>query len=107
MSAYELALLLAVAGGAAAAALALEPAARALGVPTPLVFLLGGLALGQLWGGSHAAARPDAIAIFGTAALVIVLLQGGFACGLGALRSQLAPVLALGLVGTGATFALV
>jgi potassium/hydrogen antiporter len=107
MSAHELALLLAVAGGAAAAALALEPAARALGVPTPLAFLLGGLALGQLWGGSHAAARPDAIAIFGTAALVIVLLQGGFACGLGALRSQLAPVLALGLVGTGATFALV
>ena len=55
MSAHELALLLAVAGGAAAAALALEPAARALRVPTPLAFLLGGLALGQLWGGSHAA----------------------------------------------------
>jgi potassium/hydrogen antiporter len=104
---HELALLLAVAGGAAAAALALEPAARALGVPTPFAFLLGGLALGQLWDGSHAAARPDGIAIFGTVALVIVLLQGGFVCGFGALRRQLAPVLALGVVGTGVTFGLV
>ena len=59
MSAHELALLLAVAGGAAAAALALEPVARALGVPTPLAFLLGGLLLGELWDGSHAAARPE------------------------------------------------
>ena len=107
MSAHELALLLAVAGGAAAAALALEPLARRLGVPTPLAFLLGGLLLGELWDGSHAAARPDAIAVFGTVALVIILLQGGFACGLGAIRSQLAPVLTLGIAGTAATFALV
>jgi cell volume regulation protein A len=107
MSAHELALLLAVAGAAAAAALALEPLARALGVPTPLAFLLGGLALGQLWGGSHAAARPDGIAIFGTVALVIVLLHGGFNCGLQAVRRQIAPVLALGVAGTAATFGLV
>jgi len=107
VSAHELALLLAVAGGAAAAALALEPLARRLGVPTPLAFLLGGLLLGELWDGSHAAARPDAIAVFGTVALVIILLQGGFACGLGAIRSQLAPVLTLGIAGTAATFALV
>jgi cell volume regulation protein A len=107
VSAHELALLLAVAGGAVCAALAIEPAARALGVPTPLAFLLGGLALGELWGGSHAAARPDAIAVFGTVALVIVLLQGGFACGLTAVRRQIAPVLALGVGGTAATFGLV
>jgi cell volume regulation protein A len=107
VSAHDLALLLAVAGGAAAAALALEPLARRLGVPTPLAFLLGGLLLGELWDGSHAAARPDAIAVFGTVALVIILLQGGFACGLGAIRSQLAPVLTLGIAGTAATFALV
>jgi cell volume regulation protein A len=106
VTAYELALLLAVAGGAAAAALALEPVARALGVPTPLAFLLGGLVLGELWDGSHAAARPDGIAIFGTVALVIVLLQGGFACGLTAVRRQIAPVLALGVAGTAATFGL-
>ncbi len=107
MSTHELALLLAVAGVAATAALALEPAARSLGIPTPLVFLLGGLGLGLIWGGSHAAARPDAIAIFGSVALVIVLLQGGLATGLGAVRRQLAPVLALGVVGTGVTFGLV
>jgi potassium/hydrogen antiporter len=107
MSAHELALLLAVAGGAAVAALALEPLARALGIPTPLVFLLGGLVLGQLWDDSHAAARPDVIAIFGTVALVIVLLQGGFNCGLAAVRRQIAPVLALGIAGTAATFGLV
>jgi cell volume regulation protein A len=107
VSAHELALLLAVAGGAAAAALALEPLARRLGVPTPLAFLLGGLALGQVWDGSHAAARPDAIAIFGTVALVIVLLQGGFACGLTVVRRQIAPVLVLGIAGTAATFGLV
>src|ERR1700712_1173822 len=107
MSAHELALLLAVAGAAVWAALAIEPAARALGVPTPLAFLLGGLALGELWGGAHAAARPDAIGVFGTVALVIVLLQGGFNCGLTAVRSQIAPVLALGIGGTAATFGLV
>jgi cell volume regulation protein A len=107
VSAHELALLLAVAGGAAAAALALEPVARALGVPTPLAFLLGGLLLGELWNGSHAAARPDGIAVFGTVALVIVLLQGGFVCGLTAVRRQIAPVLALGIAGTAATFGLV
>ncbi|MDX6618643.1 MAG: potassium/hydrogen antiporter, partial [Gaiellales bacterium] len=64
-------------------------------------------ALGELWGGSHAAARPGDIAIFGTVALVIVLLQGGLACGLAAVRRQLAPVLALGIAGTAATFGLV
>jgi cell volume regulation protein A len=107
MSAHELALLLAVAGGAAAAALALEPLARALGVPTPLAFLLGGLLLGELWDGSHSAARPSTIAIVGTVALVIVLLQGGYACGLAAVREQLAAVLGLGIAGTAATFGLV
>lgn len=107
MSAHELALLLAVAGGAAAAALALEPLARALGVPTPLAFLLGGLLLGELWDGSHSAARPSTIAIVGTVALVIVLLQGGYVCGLAAVREQLAAVLGLGIAGTAATFGLV
>jgi cell volume regulation protein A len=107
VTAHELALLLAVAGGAVCAALAIEPAARELGVPTPLAFLLGGLALGELWDGSHAAARPGDIAVFGTFALVIVLLQGGFTCGLSAVRRQIAPVLALGVVGTAATFGLV
>jgi cell volume regulation protein A len=107
VSVHDLALLLAVAGGVAIAALAVEPLARRLGVPTPLAFLLGGLALGQLWNGSHAAARPDVIAVFGTVALVIVLLHGGFACGLTAVRRQIAPVLVLGIAGTAATFGLV
>jgi cell volume regulation protein A len=107
VSAHELALLLAVAGGAAAAALAREPRARSLGVPTPLAFLLGGLVLGELWDGSHAAARPSTIAVVGTVALVIVLLQGGYVCGLRAVREQLAAVLALGIAGTAATFGLV
>ena len=107
MTAHELALLLAVAGGAVCVALAIEPAARARGVPTPLVFLLGGVALGELWNGPRAAARPGVIATFGTIALVTVLLQGGFACGLAAVRRQIAPVLALGIAGTAATFALV
>ena len=107
MSAHELALLSALAGAAAAAALALEPAARALGFPTPLAFLLGGLALGELWDGSHPVARPDDIAIFGTVALIVVLLQSGFACGLAALRAQLGAVLGLGIVVTAATFGLV
>lgn len=107
MSEHALALLLTVAGGAAVAALALEPIARRLGVPTPLAFLVGGLLVGELWHGSHSAARPDSIAVVGTVALVIILLQGGFACGIGAVRRQLAPVLVLGLAGTAATFALV
>jgi cell volume regulation protein A len=107
VSAHDLALLLAVAGGAAVAALALEPLARRVGIPTPLVFLLGGLVLGQLWDDSRSAAHPDVIAIFGTVALVIVLLQGGFNCGLEAVRRQIAPVLALGVAGTAATFGLV
>ena len=107
MRAHELALLLAVAGGAATAALALEPLARRLGVPTPLAFLLGGLLLGELWNTSGEAASPGTITIVGTSALVVVLLQGGYACGLAAVRAQLAPVLSLGIVGTAATFGLV
>ena len=107
MSTHDLALLFAVAGAAAVAALALEPLARAIGLPTPLVFLLGGLLLGELWTGSHDAAGPDVIAIFGTIALVIVLLQGGLQCGLEAVRSQIAPVLSLGIAGTAVTFGLV
>src|SRR4051812_45463815 len=66
MTAHELALLLAVAGGAVCAALAIEPAARALGVPTPLAFLLGGLVLGELWDGPQPAARSGDIAVLGT-----------------------------------------
>ena len=107
MSAHELALLATLAGAGAAAALALEPFARALGFPTPLAFLLGGLALGELWDGSHPVARPDDIAIFGTIALILVLLHSGFACGFAALRAQLAAVVALGIVGTVATFGLI
>src|SRR4051795_10388043 len=106
MSAHQLALLLAVAGGAAPAALALEPLALGLGVPTPLAFLLGGLMLGELWNTSGEAASPGTITIVGTSALVVVLLQGGYACGLVAVRAQLAPVLSLGIVGTAATFGL-
>lgn len=106
-SAHDLALLATLAGVAAAAALALEPFARALAFPTPLAFLLGGLALGELWDGSHPVARPDDIAIFGTVALIIVLLNSGFACGFVAMRAQLGAVLALGVVGTAATFGLV
>ncbi len=107
MSAHDLALLCALAGAGAMAALALEPVARALGFPTPLAFLLGGLALGELWNGSHPAARPDGIAVFGTVALIVILLQGGFESGLGALRAQLPAVLTLGIAGTAGTFALV
>ena len=107
MSAHDLALLATLAGAAAAAALALEPFARALGFPTPLAFLLGGLMLGELWDGSHPVARPDDIAIFGTVALIVVLLHSGFACGFVALRAQLGAVIALGVVGTAATFGLV
>jgi cell volume regulation protein A len=107
MRAHELAVLLAVAGGAATAALALEPLARRLGVPTPLAFLLGGLLLGELSDTSGEAASPGTITIVGTSALVVVLLQGGYACGLAAVRAQLAPVLSLGIAGTAATFGLV
>ena len=107
MSAHDLALLATLAGAAAAAALALEPFARALGFPTPLAFLLGGLMLGELWDGSHPVARPDDIAIFGTVALIVVLLHSGFACGFVALRAQLGAVIALGVVGTAVTFGLV
>ena len=107
MSAHQLALLLAVAGAAAVAALALEPFARTLRVPTPLAFLLGGLLLGELWAGSHPAAQPGDIATVGTVALVIILLQGGIGCGLGAVREQIGVVLGLGIAGTAATFALV
>jgi cell volume regulation protein A len=107
VSPHDLALLLALGGVGILAALALEPLAPALGVPTPLAFLLAGLGLGELWHGSQAAASPDDIAIFGTAALIVILLQGGFASGLSAMRAQLPAVLTLGIAGTAATFGLV
>ena len=106
MSAHELALLLAVAGGAAAAALALEPVARALGVPTPLAFLLGGLLLGEFWDGrTRRRARHDCDRRHGRtrdrAAARWLRLRSA------AVREQLAAVLGLGIAGTAATFGLV
>jgi cell volume regulation protein A len=106
VSAHQLALLLAVVGAMGVAALAAERFAHALRVPTPLVFLLGGLLLGELWTGSHPAAQPGDLTTFGTVALVIILVQGGIGCGLGAVREQLGVVLGLGILGTAATFAL-
>jgi potassium/hydrogen antiporter len=89
------------------AALGTERHFQRLGVPAPLVFLLVGFGLGSIWTVARDAVTPERLTIVGTLALIVILLQGGLDCGLIALRKELAPVLALGLFGTLATFALI
>ena len=96
-----------VAAALLGAALGADRLFHRIGVPAPLAFLLAGLALGNAWGASTAAITPERLTIVGTLALVVILLQGGLDSGLAALRRELAPVLALGVIGTGITFGLV
>jgi cell volume regulation protein A len=89
------------------AALALEPTARRLEVAVPLVFLGLGLALGALSATARGEVDAAHLQTAGTIALVLILVDGGLRTGIVALRRVLAPVLALGVVGTIVTFLLV
>jgi cell volume regulation protein A len=91
----------------ALAALVLERPARRLGLPAPLAFLAIGAVLGLVWSPATAATRGSALTVLGSIALIVILLDGGLATGIAAIRRELAGVLAFGVVGTVATFALV
>ena len=88
------------------AALGADRHFQRIGIPAPLAFLLAGIALGTFWSAAATAVTPQRLTVVGTLALVVILLQGGLDSGLAALRRGLAPVLALGIAGTAATFAL-
>jgi cell volume regulation protein A len=90
----------------AIAAIAIEPLASRLEVPSPLVFLVGGLCLGWFWDASHVVAAQN-IGGIGSLALVVILVDGGLRLGWGAFRRQWHAIAALGIGGTGATFLLV
>ena len=57
------------------------------------------------WSEAQIAITGDILQIVGTVALVIILADGGLRCGFRAFRVVLAPVLALGVVGTLLSFA--
>ena len=107
MSAHELALLLAVAGGAGVrGARDRAGRARAAACRRRSRSCSAGSRSGELWDGSHAAARPGVIADLrhgrarDRAAAGRLRVRPRAPCG-----DQLAPVLALGIAGTAATFA--
>jgi len=76
-------------------------------MPAPLAFLAVGAVLGVVWSPATAATRGSALTVLGSIALIVILLDGGLATGLAAVRRELGGVLAFGVVGTAATFALV
>jgi cell volume regulation protein A len=104
MSAHDIAALIAVVGAIGLAALLLQPLATRLRLPDPLLFLALGVVIGS-WSEAQIAITGDVLQIVGTVALVIILADGGLRCGFGEFRRVLAPVLALGVVGTLLSFA--
>lgn len=104
MSAHDIAVLIAVVGAIGIAALLLQPLATRLRLPDPLLFLALGVVIGG-WAEAQLAITGDVLQIVGTVALVIILADGGLRCGFAAFRKVLAPVLALGVVGTLLSFA--
>ncbi len=104
MSARDIAELIAVVGAIGLAALLLQPLAARLRLPDPLLFLALGVVIGG-WSEAQIAITGDVLQIVGTVALVIILADGGLRCGFRAFRVVLAPVLALGVVGTLLSFA--
>jgi cell volume regulation protein A len=107
VSIHDTAVLLLALGGVAAAALLGARIAQALEVPSPLIFLVGGFALGYWVDTVHDAVHPNDLSIYGTVALVLILVDGGLRSGVGPFREELVPILGLGLAGTLATFGLV
>jgi cell volume regulation protein A len=104
MSARDIAELIAVVGAIGLAALLLQPLATRFRLPDPLLFLALGVVIGG-WSEAQVAITGDVLQIVGTVALVIILADGGLRCGFRAFRAVLAPVLALGVVGTLLSFA--
>lgn len=99
--------LVSVVAGVVLVALLVEPVAERIDVAAPLLFLGGGLALGLGWSAARGAVDPARLTNVGTLALVVILCDGGLRSGWRRVRSELRPVLAMGLGGTLATFALV
>jgi potassium/hydrogen antiporter len=104
MSASDIAEVIAVVGAIGLAALLLQPLATRLRLPDPLLFLALGVVIGG-WSEAQLVITGDVLQIVGTVALVIILADGGLRCGFNAFRLVLAPVLALGVVGTLLSFA--
>ncbi len=103
MSAYEIAQVIAAVGAIGLAVLLVQPVASRLRVPDPLLFLGLGVVLAA-WNPVRDAVTADVVQVVGTVALVVILADGGLRCGYREFRRVLAPVLALGVVGTLITF---
>src|SRR4029079_1109435 len=103
MSAHEIAQLIAAVGAVGLAVLLVQPVASRLRVPDPLLFLGLGVLLAA-WDPVRDAVTADVVQVVGTVALVVILADGGLRCGYREFRRVLAPVLALGVVGTLITF---
>lgn len=106
MSARTIAEVIAAVGAIALVALLLQPLARRLRIPDPLVFLVLGMVLGQSTVVRDAIGF-DTLQVVGTVALVVILADGGLRCGLRELRKVIAPVAILGLPGTLVSFGLI
>lgn len=92
-----------LAGCALAAAVAAAGLTRRLHLPTPVVFLAIGYAVGAAVPEATELLDPLETSRVGTVALIVILFAGGLATGGRAVLAEGRAVLALGLVGTAAT----
>lgn len=74
-------------------------------VPAPLIFLVGAVAISELWPGLYGDSSIVTVERVAVVALIVILLGGGMDIGAGRLRRSLADVTALGVLGTFATAA--
>lgn len=88
-----------------AAALALAPAARRLGLPGPAAFLGVGIVAGLTGIAPTDSLTPLELEQIGAIALYAILFQGGLSTGFTAWRRSARPILLLGLAGTAVTAA--
>ena len=95
-----------IAGAIIALVVVVAWGSRRLRLPSPLAFLLVGVAAQSFTDYTFDVTEQETLVTLGTVALAVVLFEGGFHGGWSRTRAVLGPVLGLGLVGTFACAAL-
>jgi cell volume regulation protein A len=86
-------------------ALAASNVARRYGLPAPALFLGLGIAMNAASPDVRNVVDIDWVVRIGALALVLILFEGGFSCGVERMRRSIGPIVGLGLLGTFATTA--
>lgn len=91
---------IAVVSGAVLAALVFRRAARSLRVPAPVVFLLGAAVASDVFAPLRTALSPRDVSWIASAALIVILFDGGVSIGWRNVRPLVGAVTVLGLGAT-------